>query len=124
MNEPLELLCGYDGNLKDRALEIAKNILTIEETLVASRDEVKGQPLAVVEVVGDAHPHEVLRENKILVSFRNLVKTHADLVLKLSEIIGKDIATEVDSIGSLAGEISAIAEAWKPGADVHDGSSA
>ena len=93
MTEAEMMVSGYGGPLRPSVVEIAENALCIERALRRARPAMESQPVHVVEVVG-VHPHEVTRENKAWVGFRNLARTHAALVTLIDEITGASAADD------------------------------
>ena len=82
------MISGYNGVHRERALQVARNIITIERSLNANMKDIQKQPPYIVEMIGDRSPHEVTKENPAWIWFRNTVKTHSDLVMLLRKLIG------------------------------------
>lgn len=103
-----QMIEGYNGKLRENVLAIAENILTIERSLEASRKLVEGKPPFVVERVGDRNPHDVTRENKAWVGFRSLVRSHAQAVRQLADILNGASDVSADEADTLDGELDEI----------------
>ena len=88
MTDAERMIDGYSGIYYERALQIARNIIEIEKAINKNIDEIRVQPLYIVEIAGERAPHEVTKENPAWIGFRNMVKTHADLVATLRKLIG------------------------------------
>lgn len=88
MTDAEALIQDYGGPFRDQALELAKNIVTLQRKIDEARPAVEAEPLYVVEVIGDRNPREAKRENKAWISFRAQVKAHHDALLKLNQLIG------------------------------------
>ena len=99
MTDEEQLLGGYSGVHYGRALQIARNILVIEHALNDNMKDIQGQPPYIVELAGDRSPHEVTKENPAWIWYRNMVKSHSELVEKLRKIVGDTGGTDDEDDG-------------------------
>lgn len=103
-----DMIGSYSGPLRQNVLVIAENIISMEISLEKSRKLVESQPPFVVERVGDRNPHDVTRENKAWVGFRSLVRSHAQAVRELADILNNADGVSGDEADTLDGELDEI----------------
>ena len=85
--EAEEIVKGYTGKLKERAVKIAENIIRLEGLIAEITPGIENEPLYIVEQAGERYPHEVKKENPALKEYKSLITTHANLVKQLKDIL-------------------------------------
>ena len=94
-----ELCANVPSALKQSAIELAENILFMEERLKDSREHMKDQPIVMAYDNGGGQ--KGIRKNPMFDAYNSLMRTYNNSLAQLIEILGEDASADLPKQGKL-----------------------
>lgn len=98
MNRAEKLCQGLPPNIKPHAVELAENVLFMEERLKDSREHMQGQPIVMSYDNGGGQ--KGIRKNPMFDAYNSLMRTYNTSLAQLVELLG-DTASDLPERGKL-----------------------